>query len=85
MHGQNFITLVKFLGILSKVTQVSYQLTKLILIVPLIIVLKMLSAFMSAAYIQVHFRLDFFMEANNMNPDQTAAWKQSDLGPYCSH
>ena len=30
--------------------------------------------FMSAAYIQVHFRLDFFMKANNMNPD---------LGPYC--
>ena len=27
---------------------------------------------MSAAYIQVHFRLDFFMEVNNMNPDQTA-------------
>ena len=27
---------------------------------------------MSAAYIQVHLRLDFFMEASNMNPDQTA-------------
>ena len=27
---------------------------------------------MPAAYIQVHFRQDFFMEANNMNPDQTA-------------
>ena len=27
---------------------------------------------MSAAYIQVHFRLDFFMEANNINPDHTA-------------
>ena len=26
----------------------------------------------SAAYIQVHFRLDFFLEANAMNPDQTA-------------
>ena len=26
----------------------------------------------SAAYIQVHFRLDFFMEANTINPDQTA-------------
>ena len=33
-------------------------------------VLKMLSA-MSAAYIQVHFRLNIFIEANNMNPDQT--------------
>ena len=27
---------------------------------------------MSAPYIQVHFRLDSFMEANNMNPDQIA-------------
>ena len=27
---------------------------------------------MSAVYIQVHFRLDFFLEANNMNPDQAA-------------
>ena len=34
----------------------------------------------------VHFRLVFFMEANNMNPDQDApkqSWKQSDLGQYC--
>ena len=31
--------------------------------------------------IQVHFRLDFFMEANNMNPDQTAPKEQSDQGP----
>ena len=38
--------------------------------------------FMSAAYIQVHFRLDFYVEANNVDPDQTAL-KQSDLGPYC--
>ena len=28
--------------------------------------------FTSAAYIQEHFRLDFIMEANNMNLDQTA-------------
>ena len=36
-------------------------------------VLKMLSTFFSsAAYIQVHLRLGFIMEANNMNPDQTA-------------
>ena len=26
---------------------------------------------MSAAYIQVHFREDFFMQANNMKPDHT--------------
>ena len=35
-------------------------------------VLKMLSAFTSAAYIQVHFRLVFFMEANNIDHEQTA-------------
>ena len=34
---------------------------------PLFFVLEM-----SAAYIQVHSRLNFFMEANNMNLDQTA-------------
>ena len=28
--------------------------------------------FMSVAYIQVNFKLDFFMEANYMCPDQTA-------------
>ena len=27
---------------------------------------------MSAAYIQVYFRLYFFIEVNTMNPDQTA-------------
>ena len=32
----------------------------------------------SAAYIEVHFRLDFFLDANNMNPDRTAP-----KGPYC--
>ena len=50
-------------------------------------VLKMSSAFTSDAYIQVHFRLDFFMEANNMNPDQQSDLgpydQQSNLGPYC--
>ena len=39
--------------------------------------------FTSAAYIQVPLRLDFIMEANTMNPDQTALLEQSDLGPYC--
>ena len=42
--------------------------------------LKMLSAFTSVIYIQVHFRLDFFMEANNMSPDQIGDC--SNLGPY---
>ena len=32
----------------------------------------MLSAFKSAALAQMHFRLDFIMEANTKNPDQTA-------------
>ena len=36
--------------------------------------------FTSAEYMQVHFRLVVFMEANNMNPDQTDC---SDPGPYC--
>ena len=34
----------------------------------------------TAAYIRGYFRLDFIMEANNMNPDQTAPKEQSDLG-----
>ena len=37
-----------------------------------VFVLKMSSVVMSAAYIQVHFRLDSIMESNIMNPDQTA-------------
>ena len=49
-----------------------------------IFVLKMLSASYSYEFINVlHFRLEFFMEANAMNPDQTAPMEQSDLGPYC--
>ena len=39
---------------------------------PIIFDLKMSSAFTSAANTQVHFRLDFIMEANTMSPDQTA-------------
>ena len=38
-------------------------------------------SFTSAAYIQVHFRLDLIMEANTINPDQTAPFC---LCPYCS-
>ena len=37
----------------------------------------------AAAYIQMNFRLYFFMETNNMIPDQTAPWEQSDLISYC--
>ena len=33
---------------------------------------------MSDIISQVHFRLDFFVKANNMNPDQTAP-----IGLYC--
>ena len=32
---------------------------------------------------RMHFRLDFKMEVNNINPDKTAPLEQSDLGPYC--
>ena len=32
----------------------------------------MLSIFMFAVYTQVNFRLDFVMEENTMDPDQTA-------------
>ena len=45
-------------------------------------VLIMLSDNTSAAYIQVHFSLDFIMEAKTMNQDQTAPREQSDLGLY---
>ena len=38
---------------------------------------------MSATFIQEHIRLDYFIEANNMNPDQIAPKEPSDLGPYC--
>ena len=41
--------------------------------------LKVLSTFTSAVYIQVHLRLDFFMEANSMNPDQTGPNQQSNI------
>ena len=34
------------------------------------LIIKM-SVFMSAAYIQVHFRLDLIIEASALNPDQT--------------
>ena len=45
--------------------------------------LKILSAFMFAAYTQAHFRLDIFYEADNVSPDQTALpWEQSDFGSY---
>ena len=45
-------------------------------------VLKMLSDNTSAAYIQVHFSLDFIMEAYTMNPDQTASLGAVWSGPY---
>ena len=41
----------------------------------------MSSAFLSATYIQVHFRQDFFMEANYIYPNQIPR-EQSDLGTY---
>ena len=50
--------------------------------VTIFFVLEMVSAYMSAVYILVHFMLVFFMETNNLNPDQTAR-EQSYLGPHC--
>ena len=46
----------------------------------------MSSAFMAAAYIQVHFKQEFFMEAKTMNPDQTAPKGEVSSGPilFCS-
>ena len=38
-----------------------------------------------AVYIQVHFRLDLLIKANNVSPDQIAHMEQSDMGPYCLH
>ena len=38
-------------------------------ILPIYIVMKILSAYT----IQMHFRLDFILEVNTMNPDQTAS------------
>ena len=37
----------------------------------MIFVLEQCLLFTSAAHIQVHFRLEFIIEANTMNPDQT--------------
>ena len=50
---------------------------------PLFLSWKWPLLFTYAALIQVHFRLDFFMESNNMNPAHTAPMEQSDPGPYC--
>ena len=37
---------------------------------------------MSAAYIQVHFRIVFFHGTNHINPDQTVPFHWETLG-YC--
>ena len=42
----------------------------------------MLSAFYVCCLHLGTFRLDLIIEANTMNPDQTAPLEQSDLGPY---
>ena len=57
-----------FLGAL-RVNYPNYSLT---IIPPVFFVLKIHLLFISAAYIQVHLRQDFFMQANNLNSDQTA-------------
>ena len=44
----------------------------------LALILPLLSCFLCLLHIQVHFRLNFFMEACKINPDQTAP-----KGQYC--
>ena len=67
MVFENFITTELSLKVNGKTV---YMLT---LIQPIFgFVLKMSFAISSAASLQVLFRLYFFMEVNNMNPDQTA-------------
>ena len=39
--------------------------------------------FKPAAYFQMHFRHDFLKHANNVNPDQTGPWDQSDQSSCC--
>ena len=54
------------------------------LILPLFLSSKCCLLLTSVAKIQVIFRKDVLMEANKMNPDQTAPkGEQSDLGSYC--
>ena len=63
---ENVITAELLLKVNGKTV---YMLT---LIPPLLFfVLKMSSAFTPAESLQVIFRFDFFIEVNNMNPDQT--------------
>ena len=38
---------------------------------------------MSAVYMEVHLRLDFFHGSKQMSSDQTVLWEQSDLVPSC--
>ena len=48
--------------------------------------LSQILSLLNIAYtcIQEHFILDFIMEANTKNPDQTSVlWEQSDLNAYC--
>ena len=47
------------------------------------IVLKMLSAIYICCLYSSALRLDIFIEAKTMDPDQNAPREQSDLGPYC--
>ena len=59
----------------------------LTLITSIVLSWKCSLLFTSAVYIQVLVSLDFIMESNTMNPNQTASLKrkQSDMGSYCLH
>ena len=52
--------------------KLSEQAKSFLSLLPIFFVLKILSPFMSAAYIQVQFRLDFIMKST-LNPDQTGS------------
>ena len=53
--------------------------TKLTFIPPLFLSWKCHLLFTSAAYIQVHFRLIFFLDANNMDPDFLGAVRSGSI------
>ena len=48
------------------------HMSQIILVLPIFCPENVVCFFPSSAYIQVHFRPDYIMEANAMNPDQTA-------------
>ena len=69
------VSIYQNMGTIQCIESVSGQAGFLTLILPLFLSCKCCLLFTSSAYIQVHIRLDFFMETHNMSPDH-------DLGLY---